>query len=224
MKNDGWTLIDKIVEGLSGAADLPDGLMFAVAERLDESLNAPSRKSLGALASQLEGLYDKLNATVPDEVNAALLGDYDRNGPVAAAFSLGQISFAQLLAAQGFERRTCDEFVTWVNDHRFKGYVQALAGGRLTCLELAHVRSERIETVSRKLKLMRELGISDFRKEGTRIYNFLTPAARSIASEFIKDEGLTIQKESPLQSLVVTRLQQKTSDFMQKSTSFARMN
>jgi DNA-binding transcriptional ArsR family regulator len=65
----------------------------------------------------------------------------------------------------------------------YKPYIDALASKDLNGKELAETCGEAEETVSRKLKQLRELGITEFRREGTRFYNFLTPAARSVLSE-----------------------------------------
>ena len=56
----------------------------------------------------------------------------------------------------------------------------------IRALSLAQICGERTETVSRKLKVLRDLGITDFRRDGTSFVNFLTPAAQAVAGEFIE--------------------------------------
>ena len=62
--------------------------------------------------------------------------------------------------------------------------MQALFSEDRTGQALAEITGERAETVSRKLKVLREMGAVDYRRDGTSFYNFLTPAARSAVADW----------------------------------------
>lgn len=183
MSNENWQLLQDIQRTLTQTSDLPNGLLSAIAERLDEAIGGESRAPLDALAAQLGALFEQLLRLAPDAAVLAVRQAPASGAAEAAAYTLGQVSFAQLLAAQAAERRVNDDFHLLLQDSRYKTYVEALAKKDMTGKELAALGEERVETVSRKLKLLREQGVADFRREGTCFYNFLTPAARSLVPE-----------------------------------------
>ena len=183
MSNHHWQLLDEVQQSIQQTSDLPAGIVYAMAERLDEAISAPSRAQLDALQPQLAGLLAHLLKIAPEAaVNAVRLAP-GSGAAEQAAYTLGQVSFAQLLAAQARERRVGDDFAQLLQDSRFKPFVDALAAKDCTGVELAEICAVRVETVSRNLKLLRKLGVTDFRREGTNFYNFLTPAARSLLPE-----------------------------------------
>ncbi|MEJ2794241.1 helix-turn-helix domain-containing protein [Iodobacter sp. LRB] len=182
MSNNHWQLLEDIQQKMKQASDLPRGIFNGVAERLDEALTGSSRASIEALNAQLAGLLDHLLSLEPVAAQA-ILGTQPEHANEQAAYIIGQVSFAQLLAAQAAERRVDDEFHSWMSNCLYKPYIDALASKDLNGKELADICGEVPETVSRKLKQLRELGITEFRREGTSFYNFLTPAARSVLSE-----------------------------------------
>ncbi len=183
MSNHRWLLLEKIQQELTTPADLPRGLMSAMVERLDEALLSPSRAQLDALAEQFTGLFEQLVKITPPDIALAALQSNQPESPERIGYTLGQVGFAQLLAAQAAARRVDDSFAPLLNDSRYKPYVDLLAENELTGKELAARTAEVEETVSRKLRFLREQGITEFRREGTRLFNFLTPAAQSIISE-----------------------------------------
>jgi CRP-like cAMP-binding protein len=183
MSNDHWQLLEDIQKTLTQTSDLPNGLLSAIAERLDEALGDASRAPLDALSMQLTGLFEQLLRIAPESAMLAVRQAPTSGAAESAAYTLGQVSFAQLLAAQAAERRVDDDFHLLLQDSRYKVYVEALGRKELTGKELADLSGERVETVSRKLKLLRERGVTDFRREGTCFYNLLTPAARSLVVE-----------------------------------------
>jgi DNA-binding transcriptional ArsR family regulator len=98
-------------------------------------------------------------------------------------------------------------------------YVKALARDDHTGTQLAQICGVTTETVSRKLKFLRDLGITDFRREGTSFVNFLTPAAQAVAGEFIEQ-----QKPAPVAaglSDILLREQRDLSPLLQKPVNFA---
>lgn len=183
MSNNHWALLERIQQGLNKVSDLPPTMMLAVADRLEETIAISTRSTLEALAKQLADLFNTLLSVAPIATVNAVRGSASLNTAENAAYLLGQVSFAQLLAAQAAERRVDDGFSQAINDHRYRPYLHALFKQDCTGTELADETGERVETVSRKLKELRALGISDFRREGTAFCNFLTPAARAVLND-----------------------------------------
>lgn len=219
-----WQLLEEVQASLKQPSDLPGGILYAIAERLDEAISAPSRAPLEALEPQLAGLFAHLLKIAPEAaINAVRLAASSGEAE-QAAYTLGQISFAQLLAAQARERRVGDDFEQLLRDSRYKTYVDALAIKDYTGVELAEICGERVETVSRKLKQLRELGITEFRREGTSYYNFLTPAARSLMPE--NEAGLNAVDEaasnqSNMRIRKIEQLNSQTSPHMRQNPSFS---
>jgi DNA-binding transcriptional ArsR family regulator len=184
MSNEHWTLLDSIQEKLNRLSDLPPGIMYALAERIEEAISAPSRAPLEALSIQLAEFFDALLRIAPKETVDAVCGPRSADSGNNAAYLLGQLSFAQLLTAQAYERRADDRFIEILRDHRYQPYIRALYTKECTGTQLAKTTGECEETVSRKLKLLRELGITDFRREGRHLLNFLTPVTQAVVKEF----------------------------------------
>ncbi|POZ53071.1 helix-turn-helix domain-containing protein [Methylovulum psychrotolerans] len=183
MSNNHWALLERIQQGLNKVSDLPPTMMLAVADRLEETIAVSTREPLEVLAKQLADLFNTLLSVAPSETVNAVRGAASSDAPENAAYMLGQVSFAQLLASQAAERRVDDSFLSALKDRRYQSYLRVLFKQDCTGTELASEIGERGETVSRKLKDLRELGISDFRREGTNLCNFLTPTARTVLSE-----------------------------------------
>lgn len=177
MKAHTWALLDRICASLNGPGDVPPGLMPGMATRLEEAIVSPSPDHIKTLAQQLTGLVQALLRTSPPEIGRAAQGEGDAH--FRAAYTLGQVSFAQRLASQVTEKRADRRFLAAMTKPRYRAYVVALSRRDMTGRELADACKETQETVSRKLKVLRGLGIADFRREGTSFVNFLTPAARA---------------------------------------------
>ncbi len=203
-----WQLLDEIAQGLSHTT-IPAGFEYAIAARLDDALLAAKRAPLDALADQLGGLYNQLLQVAPA---AAALAARTPDGESSenAAYTLGQIGFAQLVAAQAAERRVSDDFAQYLQDGRYKAYIQALTKQEYSNKELAEICGEAEETAARKLKLLRELGVTDFRREGTKNLNFLSLASQEILAEL----ATSIPPASPSQQApsVLNKLSQITNN------------
>lgn len=185
-----WQLLQEVQDSLRQTSDLPTGFVTAIAERLDETLNAAQREPLETLQEQLHGLFLRLMALAPETASAAVRLTANSGKAEQAAYMLGQISFAQLIAAQAVERRVSDEFAQFLQDGRYQPYVAALSKKACTGKELADLCNEAVETVSRKLKILRELGIAEHRREGTSFNNYLTPAARALVENSIQQDDI----------------------------------
>jgi hypothetical protein len=207
MANPRWALLESIQEKLTRLSDLPPEALPVIAAHLEEAISTASRAPLDALSKQLVDLFDRLLRLAPAEAIHAVRGSVSAESAEGAAYLLGQIGFAQLLASQAAEHRADDGFVTLIRDDRsFTKYIDALYGQDSTGVELSKISGECVETVSRKLKRLRELGITDFYREGTRVVNFLTPAARAIVEGARVLTQQAAKPEPPKTNPLISRL------------------
>lgn len=94
-----------------GTGDLPLSHDFTpvffsnLAKRLEEAAADPSPADLAKLAHQLSAVAQALARQAPPEVQRAFRGDTGAYPEVLCAFRLGQLSFAQLFAAQTADER-----------------------------------------------------------------------------------------------------------------------
>jgi DNA-binding transcriptional ArsR family regulator len=110
-------------------------------------------------------------------------------GPVVQAYGLGQLAFAQLLAANATSKNADDNFEELLKGKKYTEYIKYMLEGERTSFELKELCGEREETVSRKLKELREIGASDFRRDGRGVINFLTPIAKEVAQTLFSDSS-----------------------------------
>jgi DNA-binding transcriptional ArsR family regulator len=150
-----------------------------MAEEVEEAITSHTRERLDRLQERLGDEFMELLRHAPDSVISAVHGTSAGETPELVAYVLGKLSFGQAVTAQAAERRADDCYVDILHALRFKDYIKALERGDLNGVQLAEVTGDRPETVSRKLKDLRDAGIVEFRREGTSIINFLTPSARA---------------------------------------------
>ena len=220
MSKEQWELLESLPEDLK-VSDLPPGIMFAIADRIEAAISAASRSPLHDLSTQLAGLFNKLFRAAPIEAVNAIRRLTPGSASEDAAYMLGQISFAQLLTAQSYVRRADDNFMPTIQDRRYEKYLNALYGQDATGVELADKTGECVETVSRKLKQLRELGITDFRREGNCIINFLTPTARSVLETTGGRGDVVEQGDEPKLKLVMS-LREELGDVYKFKPTFAQ--
>ena len=200
MTNSNWRFLTELAEAGVTAVDLPHNLDSVIAERLEEALAANDRTELDALKAALADFFATLLRGAPDGAAAAVRGAASAPAAGVAAFALGQIAFAQHVAAQAAERRADDRFTAVFSNASLMPYVRALSKQDHTGRELAATLKLREETVSRKLAELRELGVVDYRRDGARAYNFLTPQAR------VAYEGLGAPESLPHRDPVKVRM------------------
>ena len=183
MSSGHWALLESLQQTLNKCSDLQPEIMLELADRLEEAVSASSNQPLQALSEQLIALFNQLLHLAPTQAADAAYDSAAPDSAESAAYRLGQVSFAQLLASQTLLKRAGDEFMAVMQDHRYVQYIKALAVKDCCGVDLAALTGERIETVSRKLKDLREQGIADFHREGNKVLNFLTPAAQAALPE-----------------------------------------
>ncbi|MET4691226.1 helix-turn-helix domain-containing protein [Sinorhizobium fredii] len=180
MATEQWNLLRQVTETAKRASEIPAGLYSAVAARLEEVLADGSRERIMTLNEQLSSFFKGYLKKADPRIVEAIRGEAGADSDAAVAFALGQLSFAQLLAGQAGNRRVDERFVDIIRENA--DLVNALAGGDKTGVELAATTGLRVETVSRKLKILREMGVLDYHRDGTSLFNFLTPAAKAIVA------------------------------------------
>lgn len=210
MTDSKWRLLAQLLEKGVTPSRLPTNLESVIAERLEEALAASGRSDLDDIQTALADFFHALLARAPEETAASVRGGQGANDEGVAAFWLGQIAFAQHLAAHAAERRADDRFVGIFANPSLAAYIRALATSDHTGKELAAVLNQREETVSRRLGELRELGVVDYRRDGTRFYNFLTPQARAAMKDLGDAEALA--HRDPVKVRMMKKRQQGTSE------------
>jgi len=147
-----------------------------LATRIEAAL-ADDGAGLEIVSAEIEAAMawhvQRASAVVSDVVH----GQAGTNPEMRTAYALGHLSFAHLLVEQTASRLASNAFYEAFDDPKYNWIINALARAEMTNSALAEGEQVRVETVSRSLRVLRELGITAFRKIGTQAFNYLTPAA-----------------------------------------------
>lgn len=223
MKSKKWPMMAELERliGTRGPESVPAGAFNAIADRLEAAVASSDGKELAHANEQLEDLVRLLVQHGSDSLRAAVRGRGDQ-ADISAALSLGQAAFAQAFASRALDKRADDRFAQRMRDPRYEAYVRALLNSPLNGKQLEQAVDEAKETVSRKLAILRGLGIVECRREGNRIVNFLNPAARAILlAQHVAP--LPIGKTRPIAPSVVTAIGNEAkgiADYYSKSPVF----
>jgi DNA-binding MarR family transcriptional regulator len=180
-----WKHLDRMIER-DGPLGLPDSILTELAIRIDEAFTLKDYGQLEQLAEQLRAAYERAFAEAPDATVAAAKGDRSLHPSQHAALRVGQIGMAYLISSNAIERRVKEGFVETLTSATYAPYLTALSTAELTGVQLAEQLRRQPETVSRNLKRLRHIGAVDFRSDGTRQVNFLTPAGRQVANSLAR--------------------------------------
>lgn len=153
-----------------------------IAAHLESAVMDKGRNSLEQLSEELVEVFYAALSKSSVAVKAATINEAS-DVDVRSSFILGQLSFAQSLAGQFLEHRAGEEFHAVINDAANRDYFIALLKADMTNTDLAVAVGQRAETASRKLKRFRELGVTDFRRDGVKVVNFLSPISRASLEE-----------------------------------------
>jgi len=164
--------------GATGASSVPDGVLTMVADHVRAALEGSPAITLDNVERELREFFQKALAAAPEAARAGVRGSGDP--ATAAAFLLGQTAFAHLLAARALDTRVDASFNSAIEDKRYLPYLRAMLSGAKDGVTLARMAEEAVETVSRKLTVLRERGLVVSRQQGTRGVNKLTPAAKAV--------------------------------------------
>jgi DNA-binding transcriptional ArsR family regulator len=221
MQNKNWKLLESLKENMATSGELPPQAIAAISERLEKAILCDGQEQIDEVSAQLLDFFRHLLKISSPAVIDAVKGIVTSNSDASTAFLLGQVSFAQLLSSQ-----VADHIASRVTKdmpllRRQKKILLALLQGNKTCGELAQIAQIDVATVSRKLKELRTLGITEFRREGTNSVNFLTPTGRMLVIEARLNllEVVTPIRQ-PLPPLIKAKAEQ-LPEYMQHPATFA---
>ena len=181
-----------------GAAAVPNSVLTVVADRLRAALEGLSSSPLGQVEEELKTFFREALRAAPKKAREAVQGSGDAD--TAAAFLLGQAAFAHLVAARTLDTRVDQAFLDAAADKRYEKYLRALLDRPKDGITLARLTGEAAETVSRKLGVLRTLGLVVARQEGKAIVNKLSPAANALlVHQGAQPLGEAIQRDSALE-------------------------
>lgn len=157
----------------------PQSLSSILAERIDFTLNADTRKPLETLNESLElALRPALQCTTQSVV-AAVLGNEKADPSLRDAFILGMLSFAQEVIASAVNRRaddrTVEEIRGLMREPTLRELLEALDRDELSREELASRFARPLETVEQQVRQFSKLGLVEWRRRQEQAYFFATP-------------------------------------------------
>lgn len=177
-----WTFLADLKDELeaSHGHEFPAGIATILSDRIIAALSRDDRKGLEEAQAALEEFYYSRLRFAPAGALAAARGDEGATDPEVAAFSLGQLGMAHAVVARAASRRIDDDFERRLRSKALERYVRLLIDTELSGRELAEQLGKDEAEVSRRLKVLRQIGAVDCRRDGNRVVNFLTPAARAV--------------------------------------------
>lgn len=174
---------DSFFQSMAHEAGAPLDLSPRVTQMLSASVRdailSNSRDRMIEIVKEITLLYDNSSLKLNAEVAARLFKGSSKDSE-AALYLLGQINFAQEVAESLLARKSWSGQDSLTESSKYYPYISALYHEPMTNKELAEILTVTPETVSRNLKDLREQGLTEFRREGVRVVNFLTPGAESI--------------------------------------------
>lgn len=182
----------------AGVLGLSPNISAIMADYVEAALASSSSERSRELERALVQLFHSSLKRCPDDVVWAIQGFEDAAMDTRAAYLMGQISLAQSLVSQNLSHKQCCDFERAVVHDLNLAYVRALYREDLSNKELVKIVGKVEESVSRRLKKLREWGITDSRKNGTSVINFLTPAAKKVFEEWRR----SIQDEQPVVDVI----------------------
>lgn len=177
-----WSFLEEAAGDLEigDTFDLASEIATLLADRVVSSVAGETRDLLAVAQTALERFYLTQADRAPSAAVLAAQGDADPKSPEAAAFMLGIIGFAHATVARVASKRIDDNFERRLTARPFEQYVRMLIDEELSGRQIADRLQKDEAEVSRRLKVLRQMGAVDCRREGNRVVNFLTPAARAV--------------------------------------------
>lgn len=160
-----------------------------VATYLSEAIINSNRGPLAEISDDVTALFQESVKVAPEEVVDAVF-DEDALNNLRSAFMLGQFSFAHIISGALLSKRINDNGKEELLDTVTRKYLCSLYHEDASNTELAEITGYRVETVSRRLRKLRELGLVDYRREGVNVLNFLTPYARAMLEKNMPESGV----------------------------------
>lgn len=182
MPSTGQEFLSRLISNENFPLDLVPEAGRIIAAHLESAVLDNSRESLERLSKELVDIFYSALSKASASTKAAVVNE-GADDDARSSFVLGQLSIAQSLAGLFLEHRAGEDFNLAINETTNKDYFLALLSSDMTNTELAAVVSQRTETVSRKLRKFRELGVTEYRRDGVKVINFLSPVARARLEE-----------------------------------------
>lgn len=174
---------EEIASDPAGVLGLNAEIGPVIADFLESAMLSPTRDGLEQISDELVRLFEASIQRAPKTAVDSILNDEPSNTSERASYMLGQISFAQLMASSALEHKLSKKFLDAMADSINLKYLAELVESEKTNVELSERVGQTVESVSRRLKRLRELGITDFRRNGVNVLNFMTPPALSLFNE-----------------------------------------
>jgi hypothetical protein len=174
-----WNLLQELQINDRSPENLPPEIMSVIAMRIEETISSSESSSLRTLSKDLSEFLRNYLQLAPAETIRTITGRGSANPAIEAAYILGQLTFAQLMATQASVKRADDKFYSAFKSKTCKKYIGILAGLNLTSKELAHFLGLKEKTVCKNMARLQKLGITDIRGDGKDMRHFLTPTAIS---------------------------------------------
>jgi DNA-binding transcriptional ArsR family regulator len=211
------------LQGYQSLTDTPVAFFDKLGAHVLRSLTEATSPPIEALERELTGVIRKVLAGASSELVDVLQGT-SANALASDAYKLGKLSFAQQLVASAAVSRASDAFLDYLQEERLKLYFLHLLQGARTNKALAEFTGEAEETVSRKMKALRAAGVTGFRREGTYVYNFLTPSARRLLESQQKQAEDALQEEhravvDPVAKML-KKIRQEQPAYLQSTPTF----
>ena len=196
-----------------------------LADWLEEALLSASNQKAGEIHDAISETFQVALAQCSDEAKKVILASGAADLLLKEVYRMGQLDLAQLLAAQSLDRRVSSEFTDALAERANLAYLTALWESPKTNKELSNTVGQAEETVSRKLKRLRELGIVYSKKVGTAVMNSITASAKQSLSDLGTIQEFEVEqrhktKAAANQALEIKKL--SASNYMQNQPGFSR--
>ncbi|RMM84579.1 hypothetical protein ALQ71_02961 [Pseudomonas coronafaciens pv. striafaciens] len=165
--------------------------MEELAENLEEAIYSQDRTEIETLSKMLMELSSSVVRKLPPAAKAIVSGSANQATEFDHLYVVGQLAFAQHLAAVIASKRPHKSFVELLDSDWAGAYLDALHAEPLSSSELATKIGVSKESVSRNLRRLREAGIADFKKKGAFTINYLTSAAFEVWSAVVSEKPTT---------------------------------
>lgn len=196
-----------------------------LADWLEEALLSTSRQKSGEIHDAIVQLYQNTLTRCSTDVQLATQASSKADLKLRESYQMGILSLAQLLVAQGLDRKISIEFTDVLKDPANAMYIVALYEREHSNKELAKIVAQTEENVSRKLRKFREIGVSSSKKVGTTVFNSLTVTARQLVEELGLQNNRRFEVSAILNNSAMRALESKkvgVEPFMQSQMCISR--
>lgn len=196
-----------------------------LADWLEEAMLSASRQKAGEIHDAIVQLYESALVKCSADVHLAIQASSEADIRLRESYQMGMLSLAQILAAQGLDRKVSSEFFEFLNDPTNMAYTAALFESSYSNKELSRIVNQTEENVSRRLRKFRELGVTSSKKIGTTVINSLTVTARQIIEELglqvkAKAEAPLVPRRSAICAFEIKK--DSSKPYMQHQIGFSR--